>query len=47
MKTAYRILMGLVLLGVLAGCAGMQTSAEGGDALTWLKQQDDLQQGGE
>ncbi|HSQ02799.1 MAG TPA: hypothetical protein VLN59_02115 [Burkholderiales bacterium] len=47
MNTVSRVLLGFVLLGVLAGCAGMQQSGDGGDAMTWLKQQDDLQQGGE
>jgi hypothetical protein len=47
MKTACRLLISFMLLGVLAGCAGMQQSGDGADALTWLMQQDDLQQGGE
>jgi hypothetical protein len=47
MKMTSGILFGLVLLGMLAGCAGMGQSGDGGDALTWLQQQDDLQKGGE
>ncbi len=46
MKMTRRILFAFVLLGVLAGCAGIQPAAND-DALTWLMHEDDRQQGGE